>query len=219
MEMLTCSYSRLRCHKCKEDMVIYIPKELSGIYNQPRDVKKARKKGLISIIDENVTVNPRKILKMTGKRYYCFNCGGKFDDIQSLAIVDGIFLDKNKDMRKRSMRYVVEFCNELKLSDDVKKGAIAILTDFNRMWGYRNFAGASIYIASILYEQRETQYTMSDVSKSSTLSLGRAGREICEKLDITLFDKAPYVYGYHSKEDWDNTFVDKILKELDNEKV
>ena len=127
-------------------------------------------------------VFPRKILN--SKRFYCFNCKASFDDIKQLALMDGIFLDKNTDLTERTQKYVSELCLELKLSDDVRAKATEILHDYNAKWGCRTVAGASIYISAILCGERRTQREVGDASNVSTLAIRENYVNIAKKLDI-----------------------------------
>lgn len=157
---------KFRCPVCYEDGVKHIPtKRYSGVE----------------------VFYPRKMLK--SKRYYCFNCKTSFKDIKKLALVDGIFLDRNTDLKERSKRYVEEVCKKLVLSNDVQEKAIEILNDYNEKWGYRDVAAASIYISALLCGERKSQTRIAYELNTTEHSICRCYRDIAKVLDLEIFLK------------------------------
>ena len=152
-----------RCPKCNENTVKYMPESISK---------------------EEKVFFPRKMLKTY--RYHCFNCKNGFGSIKKLALVDGIFLDKNTDLKQRSKRYVEEICKESKLSDDVKNYAFKILTDYNKKLGYRNTATAAVYISAILCNERRTQMELEDITHVTDISFRNSYKDIKKVLDLKI---------------------------------
>ena len=105
-----------------------------------------------------------------GKKYICMKCNKKFDNIKPLAIIDGVFLDKNKDMRIRSERYLDEACKSLDLSDKIKILALSILEKYG-MWGSRAVIAASLWLASCKKEITIPQWNFVEALKTSEATL------------------------------------------------
>jgi transcription initiation factor TFIIB len=87
--------------------------------------------------------------------------------------------------------YVSRFCNELKLSQDVKTKTIEILKDgadkeLISGRGPTGIAAAVIYIATVLCSERKTQKEIADVAGVTEVTVRNRYKELAERLDIAL---------------------------------
>jgi len=155
----------IKCSNCNENTVRRIPNIMWDLHTRSN-------------------IYPREILRCN--KYYCFNCKTSFENVKQLAMIDGIFLDKNTNFMERTQKYVKEICKELELSDDVRAKSTEILRDYNEKWGCRTVAGASIYISSILCGERRTQQEVGDASNVSVFAIRKNYVDIAKKLDIDI---------------------------------
>lgn len=125
---------------------------------------------------------PRKLLN--ARKYYCFNYKASFSNIKTLAIVNGIFLDRNTDLKERTLRYISEICKELSLSDAVKSKSIEILNMYNKCWGFRSVASASVYFSALLCNEKKTQREVSSAANITEVTLRERYQNIIKKLNI-----------------------------------
>jgi transcription initiation factor TFIIB len=87
--------------------------------------------------------------------------------------------------------YISRFCSELKLSDDVRAKTVAILQEaahreLTSGRGPTGMAAASLYIASILCNERRTQREVADVAGVTEVTIRNRYKELAEKLDISI---------------------------------
>jgi transcription initiation factor TFIIB len=86
--------------------------------------------------------------------------------------------------------YISRFCSELKLSGDVQAKTVAILQEAARREltsgrGPTGMAAASLYIASILCDERRTQREVAEVAGVTEVTIRNRYKEITQKLDIS----------------------------------
>ena len=156
---------RFRCPRCNEVEVRYVT-HTEFVKNLKRNLP---------------------VEKLPTNKYYCFNCKASFKDIKKLALVDGIFLDKNSDMRVRSKRYVEEICKKLKLSDDVQEKAIEILEEYDKSWGRRAVSAASIYTSALMCGEPRTQIEIADAANIRDVALRKWYKDIKATLNLKIF--------------------------------
>lgn len=121
------------------------------------------------------------------QKYYCFNCEKGFDNVRPLALVDGIFLNRNNDLKIRSKKYIEELCSREEgvwLSDTVKRNAIAILNEYDDGFGKRSVAGACVYIASIICDKKRTQREICDATNITSSTLRKQYKTIAKKVKV-----------------------------------
>jgi transcription initiation factor TFIIB len=87
--------------------------------------------------------------------------------------------------------YVSRFCSELKLSGDVQTKSIEILKDavdkeLTSGRGPTGVAVASIYIASILCDERRTQREIADVAGVTEVTIRNRYKELADKLEMEI---------------------------------
>jgi transcription initiation factor TFIIB len=87
--------------------------------------------------------------------------------------------------------YISRFCSELKLSGDVRAKTVAILQEaahreLTSGRGPTGMAAASLYIASILCNERRTQREVADVAGVTEVTIRNRYKELAEKLDISI---------------------------------
>jgi transcription initiation factor TFIIB len=85
--------------------------------------------------------------------------------------------------------YISRFCSELKLSGDVRAKTVAILQEaahreLTSGRGPTGMAAASLYIASILCDERRTQREVAEVAGVTEVTIRNRYKEITQKLDI-----------------------------------
>ena len=98
---------------------------------------------------------------------------------------------KLKLMPTRPQDYVQRFCSELKLSSEVQTKALEILKEASNKEltsgrGPTGVAAASIYIASILCNERRTQREVAEVAGVTEVTIRNRYKELTEKLGITI---------------------------------
>jgi transcription initiation factor TFIIB len=86
--------------------------------------------------------------------------------------------------------YISRFCSELKLSGDVRAKTVAILQEaahreLTSGRGPTGMAAASLYIASILCDERRTQREVAEVAGVTEVTIRNRYKEITQKLDIS----------------------------------
>ncbi|MDG6219964.1 MAG: transcription initiation factor IIB, partial [Candidatus Thermoplasmatota archaeon] len=96
-----------------------------------------------------------------------------------------------KLMPTRPQDYIQRFCSELKLSSDVQAQAQEILKDaankeLTSGRGPTGVAAASIYIASILSNERRTQREVAEVAGVTEVTIRNRYKELTEKLGIKI---------------------------------
>ena len=96
---------------------------------------------------------------------------------------------KLKLMPTRPQDYISRFCSELKLSGEVQTKAMEILKDASEKEltsgrGPTGVAAASIYIASILCNERRTQREVADIAGVTEVTIRNRYKELTEKLGI-----------------------------------
>lgn len=87
--------------------------------------------------------------------------------------------------------YITRFCNELKLSSNVQKKTIEILElaanhELTSGRGPTGLAAASMYIASVLCDERRTQREVADVAGVTEVTIRNRYKELALKLDIAV---------------------------------
>jgi len=87
--------------------------------------------------------------------------------------------------------YIARFCNELKLSNNVQGKTLEILGhavnhELTSGRGPTGLAAASMYIASVLCEERRTQREIADVAGVTEVTIRNRYKELALKLDITV---------------------------------
>ncbi len=87
--------------------------------------------------------------------------------------------------------YISRFISELNLSQDVKKKTVDILNqainkELTSGRGPVGVAAASIYIASVLSDERRTQKEISEVARVTEVTIRNRYKELAKKLDINL---------------------------------
>jgi len=87
--------------------------------------------------------------------------------------------------------YISRFCSELKLSGDVRAKTVEILQEaahreLTSGRGPTGMAAASLYIASILCNERRTQREVADVAGVTEVTIRNRYKELAEKLDISI---------------------------------
>jgi transcription initiation factor TFIIB len=87
--------------------------------------------------------------------------------------------------------YISRFCSELKLSGDVRAKTLEILQEaahreLTSGRGPTGMAAASLYIASILCDERRTQREVAEVAGVTEVTIRNRYKEIAEKLDIAI---------------------------------
>ena len=85
--------------------------------------------------------------------------------------------------------YIARFCNELKLSNNVQGKTLEILGhavnhELTSGRGPTGLAAASMYIASVLCEERRTQREIADVAGVTEVTIRNRYKELALKLDI-----------------------------------
>ena len=152
------------------------------------EMKRKLKPVITKNVDGYIEIYPRRILHMRSiDKYYCFNCGEGFADVHPLAFMDGIFLDKNKDLRKRSRRYVEESFKVLHfLPEDAKKKSLELLDEYNKNWGSRPAVAAAIYISAISVGKRQSQQEIADILNVTTSSLRMNYKDIVIKCEVDM---------------------------------
>jgi transcription initiation factor TFIIB len=98
---------------------------------------------------------------------------------------------KLKLMPTRPEDYISRFCSELKLNGEVQTKALEILKDaaekeLTSGRGPTGVAAASIYIASILCNQRRTQREVADVAGVTEVTIRNRYKELTERLGIVV---------------------------------
>jgi len=98
---------------------------------------------------------------------------------------------KLKLMPTRPQDYISRFCSELKLSGDVQAKSLEILKEATNKEltsgrGPTGVAAASIYIASILCNERRTQREVADIAGVTEVTIRNRYKELTEKLNITI---------------------------------
>ncbi len=98
---------------------------------------------------------------------------------------------KLKLMPTRPQDYIQRFCSELKLSSEVQARAQDILKDaankeLTSGRGPTGVAAASIYIASILSNERRTQREVAEVAGVTEVTIRNRYKELTEKLGISI---------------------------------
>jgi len=96
---------------------------------------------------------------------------------------------KLKLMPTRPQDYISRFCSELKLSGEVQTKTMEILKDASEKEltsgrGPTGVAAASIYIASILCNERRTQREVADIAGVTEVTIRNRYKELTEKLGI-----------------------------------
>ncbi len=96
---------------------------------------------------------------------------------------------KLKLMPTRPQDYISRFCSELKLSGEVQARAIDILKEATEKEltsgrGPTGVAAASIYIASILCNERRTQREVADIAGVTEVTIRNRYKELTERLHI-----------------------------------
>jgi transcription initiation factor TFIIB len=96
---------------------------------------------------------------------------------------------KLKLMPTRPQDYISRFCSELKLSGEVQARAIEILKEaaekeLTSGRGPTGVAAASIYIASILCNERRTQREVADIAGVTEVTIRNRYKELTERLNI-----------------------------------
>jgi transcription initiation factor TFIIB len=86
--------------------------------------------------------------------------------------------------------YISRFCSELKLSGDVRAKTVKILQEaahreLTSGRGPTGMAAASLYIASILCDERRTQREVAEVAGVTEVTIRNRYKEITQKLDIS----------------------------------
>jgi transcription initiation factor TFIIB len=86
--------------------------------------------------------------------------------------------------------YISRFCSELKLSGDVRAKTVEILQEaahreLTSGRGPTGMAAASLYIASILCDERRTQREVAEVAGVTEVTIRNRYKEITQKLDIS----------------------------------
>jgi transcription initiation factor TFIIB len=87
--------------------------------------------------------------------------------------------------------YISRFCSELKLSGDVRAKTVAILQEaahreLTSGRGPTGMAAASLYIASILCNERRTQREVAEIAGVTEVTIRNRYKELAEKLDISI---------------------------------
>jgi transcription initiation factor TFIIB len=87
--------------------------------------------------------------------------------------------------------YISRFCNELKLSGDVRAKTLGILQEaahreLTSGRGPTGMAAASLYIASVLCGERRTQREVAEVAGVTEVTIRNRYKELTKKLDIAI---------------------------------
>lgn len=116
----------------------------------------------------------------------CAKCGKV--DLRKIAAMDGIFLDKNKNLIERSANYLNEGCLKLGFQESVKNCASLMIQKYitaskrTDCWGKRSLVAAAVYIAAFWHGQRRTQPEIGDAFNVTNITLSKHYRDIFEKL-------------------------------------
>ena len=102
------------------------------------------------------------------------------------------FMTRELKLRMQPTRpqdYIQRFCSELKLSGEVKSKALEILKvatekELTSGRGPTGVAAASIYVASILLNERRTQREVAEVAGVTEVTIRNRYKELTEKLNI-----------------------------------
>ncbi len=196
---------RIRVSNATERNLAFALQELDRIASSmglPRNVRETAAMIYRKAVDKNL-IRGRSIEGVVAAALYgaCRQCGvpRTLDEIAAASNVGRKEIGRTYRFMTRELKlkllptrpqdYVQRFCSELKLSSEVQAKAMEILKEaankeLTSGRGPTGVAAASIYIASILCNERRTQREVAEVAGVTEVTIRNRYKELTEKLGI-----------------------------------